>query len=81
MSINTCFTASVCVCVCPPSRRKLQAKLKELEEALAASETKYSALDKTKARMASELEDMNLDLEKVGVVWCGDIPSNYATNN
>ena len=46
-------------------RRKLQAKLNEAEESLRNLETKYSGLEKTKARIAAELEDINLDLEKV----------------
>ena len=46
-------------------RRKLSTKLKGVEEALAATETKYSTLEKTKKRIADELEDLNLDLEKV----------------
>lgn len=46
-------------------RHKLQAKLKEAEETLEALQTKYSALEKTKARIAAELEDLNLDMEKV----------------
>ncbi len=49
----------------PPPRRKFQVKLKEAEEALAAAEQKYSSLDKTKHRIETELEDLNLDLEKV----------------
>lgn len=47
-------------------RRKLQNRLKEAEEALAAADAKYSSLDKTKNRLAAELDDLNLDLEKVG---------------
>ena len=47
------------------SRHKFQAKLKEAEEALEALQTKYSALEKTKTRIATELEDLNLDVEKV----------------
>jgi len=46
-------------------RRKLQAKLNEAEEALSTLESKYSSLEKTKAHIAAELEDVNLDLEKV----------------
>ena len=46
-------------------RRKLQAKLKEQEEAHSSLESKYGSLEKTKARIAAELEDVNLDLEKV----------------
>ena len=49
-------------------RRKLQNRLKEAEEALAAADAKYSTLDKTKNRLAAELDDLNLDLEKVGGV-------------
>ena len=47
-------------------RHKLQAKLKEAEESLEAAQSKYSSLEKTKNHIASELEDLNLDLEKVG---------------
>ena len=46
-------------------RHKMQARLKETEEALESLQAKYSALDKTKARIAAELEDLNLDIEKV----------------
>lgn len=45
----------------------MQAKLKEIEEALESLQAKYSALDKTKARIAAELEDLNLDVEKVNL--------------
>lgn len=48
-------------------RHKLQSKAKEAEEALEALQAKYSALDKTKNRIAAELEDLNLDLEKVAI--------------
>ena len=46
-------------------RRKLTIKLKESDEALSAVEAKHSSLEKTKKRIADELEDLNLDLEKV----------------
>ena len=39
--------------------------MKETEEALEDLQNKYSALDKTKTRIAAELEDLNLDIEKV----------------
>ena len=39
--------------------------MKEAEESITAIESKYSSLDKTKQRIAAELEDLNLDLEKV----------------
>ena len=51
--------------LCLYYRRKLQSKLNETEESLRNLETKYSSLEKTKARIAAELEDVNLDLEKV----------------
>lgn len=47
------------------NRRKLQNQIKELEEALSAAESKCSSVEKTKNRLATELEDVNLDLEKV----------------
>ena len=46
-------------------RRKLQNKLKESDEALSELQAKYSSLEKAKHHMAAELEDLNLDLEKV----------------
>ena len=49
-------------------RRKMQAKLNEAEESLRNLESKYSSLEKTKARIAAELEDVNLDLEKVSLL-------------
>ena len=46
-------------------RRKLQNQIKDLEESLTGMESKCSSLEKTKNRIATELEDVNLDLEKV----------------
>ena len=46
-------------------RRKLQSQLKDIQEQLSASEAKYSSMEKTKNRIAAELEDVTLDLEKV----------------
>lgn len=43
----------------------MQNKVKEAEEALSALETKYSGLEKTKQRVANELDDVNLTLENV----------------
>lgn len=34
---------------------------------LESLQAKYSALEKTKARIAAELEDLNLDMEKVAI--------------
>ena len=53
------------LCFGPFVRRKLQQRLTEAEETLGTTESKYSSLEKTKARIAAELEDINLDLEKV----------------
>lgn len=39
--------------------------MKDLQEQLSANESKYSSLEKTKNRIAAELEDVSLDLEKV----------------
>ena len=41
--------------------------MKATEEALEALQSRYSALDKTKTRLAAELEDLNLDIEKVEI--------------
>ena len=46
-------------------RRKMTIQMKELEESLANAQSKLASVEKTKARIASELEDVNLDLEKV----------------
>lgn len=46
-------------------RRKLQNKLKDADEAYTELATKYSSLEKAKNHIAAELEDLNLDLEKV----------------
>merc|ERR1739838_462965 len=45
-------------------KRKLNAKVQEMEEALLAAETKASGMEKVKNRMNEEVEDLLLDLEK-----------------
>ena len=45
------------------SRKKLQSKLLESEEAASAAQAKLSSLEKTKNRIASELEDTVYALE------------------
>jgi uncharacterized coiled-coil DUF342 family protein len=50
-------------------RHKLTAKVKETEEALESLQNKYSSLDKTRQRIAAELEDLNLDVEKVVTIY------------
>ena len=46
-------------------RKKLSAKVTEMEEALQAAEMKAQSLEKVKNRMNGELEDLVIDLEKV----------------
>ena len=41
--------------------------MQEVEEALAAAETKAAGMEKVKNRMNEEVEDLLLDLEKA---WC-----------
>jgi hypothetical protein len=53
------------IMTCHNFRRKLTNKLKEADEALSGLHVKYSSLEKTKKRISDELEDLNLDLEKV----------------
>jgi myosin heavy chain 6/7 len=45
-------------------KKKMGAKIAEMEEALEAAEAKAANVEKAKARMAGEVEDMLLDLEK-----------------
>ena len=47
-------------------RKKLTSKVQDMEEALQAAELKSQGLEKVKARMNQDLEDLMLDLEKVG---------------
>ncbi|KAK3591327.1 hypothetical protein CHS0354_028436 [Potamilus streckersoni] len=46
------------------ARRKLQAKLTEVEQAAEAALAKCSQLEKTKARLQGELEDLVVDVER-----------------
>jgi len=46
------------------AKRKLAARVLEMEEALSAAETKASGMEKVKNRMNEEVEDLLLDLEK-----------------
>ena len=47
-------------------RRKLAAKLAETEEELAAALSKANSAEKAKQRLAGEVEDLNVELDKVG---------------
>lgn len=49
-------------------RRKLQNKVKSSDESYSELQTKYSSLEKAKNHIAAELEDLNIDLEKVRVL-------------
>jgi len=46
------------------AKRKLSARVKEMEEALMAAETKAAGMEKVKNRMNEEVEDLLLDLER-----------------
>lgn len=48
------------------AKRKLCARVQEMEEALASAESKAASMEKVKNRMNEEVEDLLLDLEKVG---------------
>ncbi len=48
-------------------RKKLQAKLLALEEQLNTALSKNSSLEKTKARLAGEVEDLMIDVERVSI--------------
>ncbi len=72
-----CVCVSACACVCLSlcwliivfvCRRKLQNKVKEAEESLSTLQTKYSSLEKTKQRVANELDDVNITLENVSTL-------------
>ena len=47
------------------AKRKLAGRVQEMEESLAAAESKASSMEKVKNRMNEEVEDLLLDLEKV----------------
>ena len=50
------------------AKRKLAQRVQEMEEALAAAESKAASMEKVKNRMNEEVEDLLLDLEKVSTV-------------
>lgn len=58
------------------ARRKLAAKLAETEEALAAAQSKANSAEKAKQRLAGEVEDLNVELDKVGNTDNGNIVVN-----
>nr|CRZ24364.1 BMA-MYO-5 [Brugia malayi] len=46
------------------ARRKLQAKVQEMQEALDAANSRINSLEKTRLRLAQELEDAQIDADK-----------------
>jgi len=46
------------------AKKKLNARVMEMEDALMAAETKAASMEKIKGRMAEEVDDLLLDLEK-----------------
>merc|ERR1712038_1880222 len=46
------------------AKKKLAAKLQEMEEACESTQAKCASLEKTKQRMAGEIEDLQIDLER-----------------
>lgn len=50
------------------ARRKIAAKLAETEEELAAALSKANSAEKAKQRLAGEVEDLNVELDKVSIV-------------
>lgn len=47
-------------------RRKVLAKLNEAEQNVEASNAKCSALDKAKCRLQQEMEDLAIEVDRVG---------------
>jgi len=52
----------VCVCVC---RRKLQARINELESAAEQAKGKSAKLEKDKSRLTMEIKDVTIQLDEV----------------
>lgn len=46
-------------------KKKLNAKVQDLESQLEASQSKCSALEKLKSRLQAELEDLSIEVERV----------------
>lgn len=47
-------------------RKKLAIRLQEAEEAVEATQAKCSSLEKSKQRLQGEVEELCMDLDKVG---------------
>ena len=79
MFLRNCSNKKVCVALQIPvplylrieeleeAKRKLAARVQEMEETLTAAETKALGMEKVKNRMNEEVEDLLLDLEKVNI--------------
>jgi len=48
-------------------KRRMNAKINELEAQLEASQSKASILEKAKSRLAGELEDLSIEVERVSL--------------
>ena len=66
LCLNVSQWSKYCVC----HRKKLAARLHEAEEAVEATQAKCSSLEKTKQRLQGEVEELCMDLEKVGEQTC-----------
>ena len=53
--------------MCAGCRKKLSSRLQEAEEAVEATQAKCSSLEKTKQRLQGEVEELCMDLDKVGM--------------
>lgn len=49
-------------------KRKMNTKITELEAHLEASQAKASSLEKAKNRLQGELEDLNIEVERVSII-------------
>ena len=72
LCLNTCSCypcTSFCLVLC---RRKLMIRLAQVEEELSTALSKNGSLEKTKARLTGEVEDLQLDLERVSSIFHAD---------
>lgn len=49
-------------------KRKMNAKIMELETALEAAQTKATSMEKVKNRLQGELEDLTIEVERVRLI-------------
>jgi len=58
-------------------KRKMNAKIMELEAQLEAAQSKASSMEKVKNRLQGELEDLTIEVERVRELLCSYITHNY----